>query len=61
MEIMEKELAALEQEQKEIEAKMNSGNLCFDELNSLALRVAEIISQTNNITLRWMELSEKTT
>lgn len=59
MELIETEMQELEAEQKELETQMNNGALPFNELDAKAKRVAAIISRTDEITLRWMELSEK--
>ncbi len=59
MELIETELQKLEQEQKSIETKIQNGNLPFDELNTLSIRVGDIIHLIEKKMLRWMELSEK--
>lgn len=59
IELIETEMQELEAEQKELEAMMNSGTLPFNELDTKAKRVSAIISRIDEITLRWMELSEK--
>lgn len=57
-EILEKELAALEMEKKEISQKLSSPHLPFEELQKLSERIAEIAVLVDQKELRWLELSE---
>jgi ATP-binding cassette subfamily F protein uup len=57
-EILEKEMALLEEEKKIITDKMSSGALAFDELNKLSERMTAIAKQTEEKEQRWLELSE---
>jgi hypothetical protein len=38
--------------------RLNSGNLPFEELQQLSLRISEITSLLDEKELRWLELSE---
>lgn len=58
LEQIEAELQQLEEEQHTLESQMNSGSLDYASLNEKAQRVAAIIARTDQITARWMELSE---
>ena len=60
MEQIEAELEQLEQEKAAIEEELNSGNLPYDQLQLKSTRVGDIIGRTDLITMRWLELSEKT-
>ena len=57
-EMLEKELAALEKEKKDISNKLFSTEIPFDELQKLSKRIAEITIQIDDKELRWLELSE---
>lgn len=59
MEQIEKELEELETEKSELETELNSGTLKYEELSVKSARIGEIIARTDEITLRWLELSEK--
>lgn len=59
MESIETELSQLEKEKSELEELLNSGTLPFDKLQLHSGRIGEIIERTDEITLRWLELSEK--
>lgn len=59
MEQIEIELEQLEQERTTLEDQMNSGTLPFDQLSEKANRVGWIIDRIDEITLRWLELSER--
>lgn len=59
MEQIEAELENLEAEKSQIEADLNSGTLDYAALQAESARVGEIISRIDEITLRWLELSEK--
>ncbi|MCQ2111067.1 MAG: ATP-binding cassette domain-containing protein, partial [Bacteroidaceae bacterium] len=59
MEQIELELEQLEQERTSLEDLMNSGTLPFDQLSEKANRIGWIIDRIDEITLRWMELSER--
>ena len=57
-EILEKEIADLAKEKKEITNKLNSGLVAFDELQSLSLRIGDVTRLLDEKELRWLELSE---
>ena len=59
MEQIEQELATLEQEKTQLESELNSGTLPYDELHKKSARIGQIIDRNDEITLRWLELSEK--
>lgn len=59
MEQIEQELATLEQEKAQLESELNSGTLPYDELQKKSARIGQIIDRNDEITLRWLELSEK--
>ena len=56
---LEKEIAALEKEKKEIETALNSGELSNEELIDQSKRHAEISEILDEKEMRWLELSEK--
>ena len=55
---LEKDLAALEEEKKAIEARLSSGTLSQDQLMADSVRIGEITSQLDEKELRWLELDE---
>jgi ABC transport system ATP-binding/permease protein len=57
-EILEKEIASLENEKKSLTEKMSSGEIAFDELNKLSERMMAITKELEGKELRWLELSE---
>ena len=57
-EILEKEIAQLSQEKKDITEKLNSGSAPFDQLQQLSIRIGEISQILDHKELRWLELSE---
>ena len=54
--LLEKEIEQLEEEKKQIETALCSGNLSVDELTSLSKRLPELNDIIETKTLRWMEL-----
>ena len=60
MEQIEQELQNLEQEKAQIEQELNSGTLPYDQLQQKSSRIGQIMERTDEITMRWLELSEKT-
>ncbi|PSL35881.1 ABC-F family ATP-binding cassette domain-containing protein [Chitinophaga ginsengisoli] len=58
LELLEKDIAALEAEKKEIDAKMGAGDLPYEQLEPLSRRVGEILQLLDEKGLRWLELSE---
>jgi len=57
-ETLQKEIAHLEKERAEVNEKLNHGNMLFEELQQLSLRVGEINMLMDEKELRWLELSE---
>lgn len=55
---LEKEIAELETEQKQIEEALCSGKLSVDELTEKSKRFAEVKDLIDDKTMEWMELSE---
>ncbi|MEY3432664.1 MAG: hypothetical protein RL131_600 [Bacteroidota bacterium] len=58
LEILEKELEALNQEKKGISEKLSVGNIEFAELQRLSNRFSEISAEIDKKETRWLELSE---
>ena len=56
---LEQTLSALEKEKKDLEEKMNSGSLPYDELQRSGGRILEIASLLEEKEMRWLELSER--
>ena len=59
MEQLEKDMAALEAEKKEMNAKLNSGMGGNDELIQWSKRYGEVINLLDEKSFRWLELSEQ--
>ena len=59
MEQIEQELQELEQEKARLEEELNSGSLPYDRLQQKSARIGQIMERTDEITMRWLELSEK--
>jgi len=57
-ELIEKELADLSKEKETINAKLNSGQLPYEELQKLSQRIIDVSQQLDEKELRWLELSE---
>ena len=55
---MDKEIAQLTQEKKDVTEKLNSGSTPFDELQRLSVRIGEIDQLLDEKEMRWLELSE---
>ncbi len=58
-ESLEKDMPALQKEKKELEEKMNSGSMAFDELQKAAERISTIAGLLDEKEMRWLELSER--
>lgn len=58
LENLNKEIPKLEKERDEINAKLASGNLAFDELDKLTMRIGEIANELEEKEMRWLALSE---
>lgn len=57
-EALEIEIPLLETEKEELESAMSSGTLSNDELLEKSSRIAVLIDEIENKTMRWLELSE---
>ena len=55
---LEKDLEALAAEKAELEEALGSGTLAFEELQAASQRIGQIIEDTDEKELRWLELSE---
>ena len=55
---LEKEIAALEEEKKQIEEALCSGTLSVEELTEKSKRLPELENELDEKTMRWLELSE---
>ncbi|MBR5299468.1 MAG: ABC-F family ATP-binding cassette domain-containing protein [Bacteroidales bacterium] len=58
LEQLEKDLEALSAEKADLEEKLNSGVLPYEELQKASERIGEIMELTDEKELRWLELSE---
>lgn len=57
-EALEAEIPSLETEKSELETAMSSGSLNNDDLLAKSQRVAELLDEIDEKTMRWLELSE---
>ena len=57
-ECLEKEIAALEAEQHQLEEALCSGSLSIDELTEKSKRLPQLKDELDEKTMRWLELSE---
>jgi ATP-binding cassette subfamily F protein uup len=57
--LLEKEIEKLEAEKAGIEAKLQDGEIPYEELTMLSERIAEIMELLDEKMLRWMELDER--
>ena len=58
LEQIEKDLEALAAEKAELEDALSSGDLPFDKLQEASQRIGQIIEETEEKEMRWLELSE---
>ena len=58
MEQLERDIAALEAEQKELEEALCSGTLNIDELTEKSKRLPKLKDELDEKSMRWLELSE---
>ena len=58
MEQLEKDLEALAAEKADIEEKLNSGTLSFEQLQKASERIGAILEETDEKELRLLELYE---
>jgi len=57
-EALEAEIPQLEAEKEKLETEMSSGTLSNDELMEKSARIAQVIEEIDEKTMRWLELSE---
>jgi ATP-binding cassette subfamily F protein uup len=55
---LEKEIAVLEEEQRQIEEALCSGTLSIDELTEKSKRLPQLKGELDEKSMRWLELSE---
>jgi len=55
---LERDIAALEQEQKEIEESLSSGTLSVEEITEKSKRLPQLKDELDEKEMRWLELSE---
>ena len=58
MEQLEKDIAALEAEQKKIEEALCGGTTSVDEITALSKRLPQLKDELDEKSMRWLELSE---
>ena len=58
-ESLEKEMPLLQKEKSELEEKMNSGKMNYEELQTAAARINILVHLQDEKEMRWLELSEK--
>jgi ATP-binding cassette subfamily F protein uup len=58
LELLEKEIADLENEKKSIDGQLAGGTIPYDQLEPLSRRVGEVIKLLDEKGMRWLELSE---
>lgn len=58
LELLEKEIEALETEKKDIETALSTGALPFEKMEPMSHRIGEIIQLLDDKGMRWLELSE---
>ena len=58
MEQIEKDLEALATEKAELEAALSAGTLPFEKLQAASKRIGDIIEETDEKEMRWLELSD---
>jgi ATP-binding cassette subfamily F protein uup len=56
--MLEKELPLLEEEKRSITEKMSSGDISYEELQSLSEKMIALTRQLEEKEMRWLELSE---
>ena len=55
---IEKDLERLSEEKARLESDLSSGTLPFDQLQKISERIGQIIEETDEKEMRWLELSE---
>ena len=56
---LEKEIAALEQEKRDLQRRLGEGSLGYSDLHEATARIGEILFLLDGKEMRWLELSEK--
>ncbi len=56
---IESELPKLEEKKSKMETELSSGTLSVEELTSKSNQIGELMAQIDDMTMRWLELSEK--
>ena len=59
LESIEQELPTLEARKASLEESLSSGTLSADQLTALSVELGEVIEHIDTISMRWLELSEK--
>ena len=57
-EALEAEISSLETEKSSLETALSSGSLSNDDLMAKSQRIAELLDEIDEKTMRWLELSE---
>ena len=55
---LEQEIAALEEEQRQLEEALCSGTLSIDELTEKSKRLPQLKDELDEKSMRWLELAE---
>ena len=55
---LEKEIAALEEEQKHIESALCGGTIDIEEITAMSKRLPQLKNELDEKSMRWLELSE---
>jgi ATP-binding cassette subfamily F protein uup len=58
LEQIEKDLEALAEEKAQLEEALSSGTMAFDKLQEASQRIGQIIEETDEKELRWLELTD---
>ena len=58
LEQIEKDLETLAAEKAELEAALSAGNLPFDQLQEASERIGQIMDETDEKEMRWLELTD---
>ncbi len=58
LELLEKEIEAMEQEKKQLEDQLTQGTLPYEQLQTASNRIGELLELLDEKGMRWLELSE---
>jgi ATP-binding cassette subfamily F protein uup len=58
LEQIEKDLEALSAEKEQLEAQLSGGELPFDRLQAASERIGQIMEETDEKEMRWLELTD---